>query len=252
MNKNGHSDKAAGETSAVPRNRILSNIPKATLERLRPNLKETRLVHHDALYRSDETVRRVYFIDAGMASLVQSMRDGRIVEVGIVGCDGVVGVNALFGIKSALLDTMVQMPGTGHSIAPKVLTAEATRCPHLATLLQGFVHLEMSMIAQTAACNRLHDLEQRCCRWLLIAHDNAVGDNFPLTHEFLAMMLGMRRPGVTIAMRGLQKAGYVRYTRGHVTITDRKGLERGSCECYATVRAHTDALFKTAARATRQ
>ena len=242
------STESSGKGPA-PGNRILRTVSQMTMERLEPHLTKTELAHHAVLYRADARIRRIHFIDRGLASLVQTMRDGRVVEVGTIGIDGVMGVHAAFGIYDALLDAMVQIPGQARSIAPDILMKESARCSDLSLLLRGCIHLRTAQIAQTAACNRLHDLDQRCCRWLLIAHDNAGSDSFPLTHEFLAMMLGVRRPGVSIAMKGLQESGYVRYARGHVTVVDRGGLERASCECYATIRSRTDALFRAAARA---
>lgn len=219
-------------------------LPKATFDRLAPHLVALPLPHHTVLFRARDEVRRVYFIDQGMVSLIQGMKDGRTVEVGAIGTEGAVGSNAVFGVSDALLETMVQMPGRARAVAPEILAEEARRCHVLSSLLQGIVHIEVAQIAQTAACNRLHGLEQRCCRWLLTAHDNAGSDEFPLTQEFLAMMLGVRRPGVTVAARSLQQAGYIRYRRGLIEITDRKGLERASCECYAAIRAQSDELFR--------
>lgn len=219
-------------------------LPRATFDRLARHLVALPLLHHTVLFRARAEVRRVYFIDQGMVSLIQGMKDGRTVEVGAIGTEGAVGSNAVFGVSDALLETMVQMPGRARAVAPDVLAEEARRCHVLSSLLQGIVHIEVAQIAQTAACNRLHSLEQRCCRWLLTAHDNGGSDTFPLTQEFLAMMLGVRRPGVTVAARSLQQSGYIRYHRGQIEITDRKGLERASCECYAAIRAQSDALFR--------
>jgi CRP-like cAMP-binding protein len=115
--------------------------------------------------------------------------------------------------------------------------------PAVNKLLQGYMHVAEQQLAQTAACNRLHTLEQRCCRWLLTAHDSVRSDTFPLTHEFLAMMLGVQRPGVSITAAILQKAGFIHYTRGRVTITDRAGLEASACECYDVIRDQFDRLF---------
>lgn len=234
----------ASSGPVAPGNRILNALPRTTLERLRPDLTEVQLPHHEALFHPGERVRHVYFIDQGLISLVQSMNDGRTVEVGAIGTEGAIGSNAVFGIGRAPLETIVQMQGCARSIAINRLADEMKICPRLSALLQGIAHLQIAQIAQTAGCNRLHGLEQRCCRWLLIAHDNADGDTFPLTQEFLAMMLGVQRPGVTIAARSLQQAGYIRYSRGRITITDRKGLEGAACECYATIRRQCDALFE--------
>lgn len=236
------------ETDAAPGNRILRTLPDATRKRLAPHLHAVPLVAHNPIYHLDDPIKRIYFVDHGMISLVQSMHDGRTVEVGTIGVDGLTGSNTLFGIDTAILDTMVQMSGTGHSIAPDVLVAEAQRCPVLSMLLHAAAHLQVAQIAQTAACNRLHSLEQRCCRWLLTAADNAGAAQFSLTHDFLAMMLGVQRPGVTLTARALQDEGYIRYSRGRVTVLDRTRLEAKSCECYATIRGRIDRMFEAAAK----
>lgn len=163
------------------------------------------------------------------------MQDGRTVEIGVVGTEGLTAAHAIFGIDTAILESVVQVPGSAHRISAKILRREAARSEPLRNLLQRYAHFAVSAIAQTAACNRLHSLEQRCCRWLLIAHDSARAATFSLTHEFLAMMLGVQRAGVSLTANALQKAGLIRYARGQVTVADRLGLEAVACECYATI-----------------
>jgi CRP-like cAMP-binding protein len=155
----------------------------------------------------------------------------------VVGIEGVTGVGVLFGVDTAVLETVVQIPGAAYRIGRAVAREAIAGSEALRGLLQRYAHFVIGQLAQTAACNRLHSLEERCCRWLLIAHDSARSDDFLLTHEFLAMMLGAQRPGVSLAASILQRAGLIRYTRGHVTIVDRPGLEAAACECYGAMRA---------------
>lgn len=234
-------------TNSEIRNRILRAISGETFDRLRPDLTEKRLDLHTPLCQLGAPVQHVWFLDYGMASLTHRMRDGRSVEVGVIGCDGVVGINAM---SSALFNVTTKMLGTGRSISPARLAAEAEHDPQLMALLRGHVHLQLMQIAQITACNRLHNLQRRCARWLLVAHDNAGEDKLPSVDEFLKMVLGSRRFAVTTAMHNLQQSGYIGYSRGCITITNRKGLERASCECYAAMREETDKVFHQVAQAT--
>jgi CRP-like cAMP-binding protein len=142
-----------------------------------------------------------------------------------------------------VLDAVVQIPGSAFRIERESLTRHLASDDALRTLILNYLRFAFSQVAQTAACNRLHSLEERCCRWLLTARDSAPSDVFPLTHEFLAMMLGVQRSGVTIAARVMKKAGLIGYSRGEVTILDRSGLESAACECYESLRAQLSALF---------
>lgn len=173
------------------------------------------------------------------------MLDGRTVEIGAVGNEGIAGASALLGIERAILESVVQVPGTAFRLGCHVVREEMERSVPLRKLVQKYAHFAVAQIAQTAACNRLHSMEERCCRWLLIAHDSARSDTFPLTHEFLAMMLGVQRSGVSLTASILQKAGFIRYDRGRVTIVDRSGLEATACECYAEVQAMAGQLLGT-------
>jgi CRP-like cAMP-binding protein len=224
-------------------NRILLALPRGVLPRIRPHLQPVNLPLGRIIYRADERMEKVYFINRGLVSLIRSMKDGRTVEIGAVGIEGLMGLDALYGLDIAPLECIVQLPGTAFCGSAAALRAEMTRSRSLQTLLQRYYHLMASQMAQTAACNRLHSLEQRCCRWLLIAHDSARSDTFPLTHEFLAMMLGVQRAGVSIAANALQQSGLIRYARGQMSVTDRQGLEAAACECYGTIRHVADRLF---------
>jgi CRP-like cAMP-binding protein len=225
-------------------NRLLLALPEAVSERIRPELEVVDLVRGEIIFHVDSPINHLYFVDRGLISLVKTMQDGRTVEIGAVGLEGVTGSEALFGITSAMLESIVQIPGTAFRIASGVMRKEMARSEPLRALVQNYAHFAVGHLAQTAACNRLHSLEERCCRWLLIAHDSARSDTFPLTHEFLAMMLGVQRTGVSLTANILQRAGLIRYTRGIVTITDRQALEATACECYTAIHAQLDRLFE--------
>jgi CRP-like cAMP-binding protein len=232
-----------GVTHASVANRLLRALDEAAFEPIAPHLKRVDLKRGDIIYRSDALIEHVYFVEKGMVSLIKTMGDGRIVEIGAIGIEGVTGSNALFGVRVAILESIVQIEGAALRISCEALRAELVRSEALRGVMERYAHLAISQLAQTAACNRLHRLEQRCCRWLLIAHDSARADTFSLTHEFLAMMLGVHRAGVTLAAKELQSSGLITYARGRVTIEDRAGLEAAACECYPVMRAQADQLF---------
>ncbi len=219
-------------------NRILLSLPQATLRTLRPALEPVRLIRGQVVDHADGPVTHLYFVNRGLVSLVKTMKDGRTVEIGAIGIEGITDPNALFGvIDNAIMEAVVQIPGTAFRIRRDFLRHQVERDDALRAKMQQYMHFFVNQIVQHAACNRLHSLEERCCRWLLTAHDNALSDTFSLTHEFLAMMLGVQRAGVSIAAKLLQRAHLIQYRRGEVTITDRSGLEEASCECYAAIQA---------------
>ena len=230
------------------RNRLLRALPSSTLERLRPALFPISMARGDAIDHVDGAIENLYFVNRGFVSLVKTMHDGRSVEVGGVGIEGLTDPNSLYGIETAVLDTVVQLPGAAFRIRRESLMQEMASDPALSRLMQDYSRFAYSQLAQTAACNRLHSLEERCCRWLLIAHDNALQDTFPLTHEFLAMMLGVQRSGVSIAASALRKAKLIDYRRGEVAILDRKGLEDGACECYASIQTELERIYASRPR----
>jgi CRP-like cAMP-binding protein len=228
---------------------MLRAMPQAVFGRLRPKLDLIKLSRRDVIYEADAPIQHVYFLDEGLISYVKAMQDGRVVEIGAVGIEGMTGANAILGIETAIFEAVVQVPGTAQRLDRKILQDEIARNEDARVLVQRYLHFTISELGQTAACNRLHSLEERCCRWLLIAHDSARSDVFPLTHEFLAMMLGVQRAGVSITASILQRAGFISYKRGRVTIVDRPGLEATACECYAATRAQLDQLFRPSVRA---
>jgi CRP-like cAMP-binding protein len=232
------SDKRDGVTS-----RLLLSLPKASFDRIWPALELHDAAKGDVVTRVDRPIEYIYFVNRGLISLVKTMQDGRTVEISAVGTEGVTDPHAVFGSDKAALDSIIQIPGTVFRVRREAVRCLAAEDAGLRAVLENYGRFFMSQLAQTAACNRLHSLEERCCRWLLMAHDSALSDAFPLTHEFLAMMLGVQRAGVSIAARALQQAGLIDYRRGMVTITDRAGLEDTACECYGVMQAELDKLF---------
>lgn len=224
-------------------NRMLAALPPQTRQRLLARLEPVTLTSGQVIYRPEAPIEHTYFITRGLVSLVKSMSDGRTVEIGAIGVEGITGPDALFGIPNALLECIVRVPGTALRMRPDALRQEMARCEVLRTLVAHFVQAIISQISQTAACNRLHSLEQRCCRWLLIAHDSAAGTSFHLTHEFLATLLGAQRAGVSLKVNAMQKDGLITYRRGEMTVLDREGLLEASCECYGVIRKQLDSIF---------
>ncbi len=216
------------------KNRILSSLPKSDLNRISPLLTPIALEQQQTLL--DGETEHCYFVEQGIASIVVTVEDGTTVEVGIVGIDGVVGLPILLGSPRIPGRTFVQIAGSGLRIASKDLKAEFERNGPLREHLQRYLLAFFVQTAQTAACNRLHTIEERLARWLLSCRDRMETDELRLTHEFLGQMLGAPRTTVTMAAGILQKAGMINYSRGVVTIKDRPMLEESACECYAIVR----------------
>lgn len=234
--------RTVSELSGIA-NRLLLALPESTLRRIRPMLIPVLLEKGEILDRLEDPIEQMYFVNRGLVSVVKTMRDGRIVEIGTVGIEGVTDPNALFGMERAVLETMVQIPGSAFAVKIDHLRNEMARDSVLRVMMERYARFAYGQIAQTAACNQLHSLERRCARWLLVAHESALSDAFPLTHEFLAMMLGVRRVGVTLVANALKKAGLIDYARGQVTVLDRPGLQKAACECYSDRLNDLDRLF---------
>ncbi len=212
-------------------NRLLDAMPPENLESLRPHLEPTDLVLAEAVPPGEH----VYFPLAGLISVVATMADGTAVEVGMSGREGMYSISAILSEDAPFQAAMVQLPGHALRLKARLLRQEMDAEKAVRTLMLHYSLAFVSAVAQSAACNRLHLLEQRCARWLLACRDRAEGDTFPMTHEFLAMMLGVRRPGVTLAAQALQEHGLITYNHGTMTVLDRQGLERATCECYGTI-----------------
>jgi CRP-like cAMP-binding protein len=225
-------------------NRLLACLPPSTLARLAPELETVPIRVGEVLHRVGRPVEHVYFPHSGMGSIVTLLRRSMNVEAATIGNEGVLGVSYVLGDALATEETMIQMPGEAARLRVQVLRAEFDRDEVLRTVLLRYTQLLMGQIAQGSACNRVHSVEARCARWLLSTHDRVAGNEFPLTHEFLAMMLGVRRAGVSVAQHRLQQDGLIRYGRGTVTVMDRRGLENAACECYGVVRQRFDRFYE--------
>ena len=235
--------RASGGALGTERNRLLRALPPADYAWLEPHLKSVALTHKQVLAAQNEPFRHVYFIETAVVSVTNDVRGGTV-EVGTIGNEGVAGLSVFLDVNAIPSQTFVQIPGEAKRMAAEIFAAGADERPGLRRVLHRYTQAFLTQVAQTAACNRAHELQERCARWLLMTHDRVGGaDTFPLTHEFLSFMLGVRRAGVTVAAGTLQKAGLIRYTRGKVTVLDRAGLEDASCECYGIVHQHFQRLL---------
>ena len=223
-----------------PANRILSALPPEEFERLRPKLREVGLKAGKIIFDAEEPINDVYFINGGIVSWLATLEDGNTVEAGVIGPEGIAGMAVLLGASSTPNQGLVQADLQASKISSGDLITEFRKGGELNRLILRFVHSMFIQVAQTAACNRLHTLDQRLARWLLMTHDRIVGDSFPLTQEFLSRMLGVRRAGVSVAANSLRQDGFIDYHRGDIRILDRDGLENLSCECYEIVKQEYD------------
>jgi CRP-like cAMP-binding protein len=225
-------------------NRLLAALSSDELERLRPLLTTTQpLAHGLVMEVRHRAATHVYFPWSGVCSLTTVMLDGALVEVGTIGNEGLVGMSVYFGGQPTDLETVVQVEGAGASVMRAgTFVAEMERRGPLYQLVRRYSQALLALMTRSVACNALHDVDARCARWLLMTHDRVTGDAFSLTHEYLASMLGVRRPTVTLVLRKLQQKGLIRAARGRITVARRRGLEALSCECYGVVRTHFDRL----------
>lgn len=235
---------AGPESARVgPQNRLLKLLPLKDYERLRPHLQPVEFEYKLSLYRANEPIEFVQFIETGVASLVNTMKNGNSAEVGTIGNEGMVGLPVIFGDSQAPTSVYMQVAGHGLQMKAKIFWQEMQSSASLRTVMLHYAHAFFNQVAQSAACNTFHFLERRCSRWLLMTQDRMQSNEFTLTQEFLAMMLGVQRPGVTLAAGELQRAGLIQYTRGNVKILDRAGLMKRSCECYAVSKREFDRLL---------
>jgi len=229
--------------SFTPRpNRILAALPAADQARLEPDLTREPLAFEQTLYRAEERITRVYFPESGVCSLTLTMEDGRTVEVGTVGYEGIVGLPLVFGAAISPSAVICQVQGQALVMTADAFSREMRAHGALFMAAAAYAQVFNLLTMQSAACNRLHSVEERLGRWLLMTRDRLGTDRFPLTQQFIAYMLGVHRPSVTLVARTLQKAGLIQYERGIVTILDVPGLESATCECYRAVNAHFDSI----------
>ena len=217
MTERGRAVAASRKAADPPANRLLGLLPPKDYARLRPHLRRIPLEYRQSLYRAHKPIEFVYFIETGVGSLVNTMANGQASEVGTIGNEGVVGLPLLLGDDRAPTTVYIQVPGVGLRMKAALFKKELARSASMRTVMLHYAHAFFNQVAQSAACNQFHSIEQRCCRWMLMTHDRMQSDEFLLTQEFLAMMLGVQRTGVTAAAGALQRAGLIRYRRGNVT-----------------------------------
>jgi CRP-like cAMP-binding protein len=232
-------------------NRLLSLLSDTDYERLRPHLSTVAFDYRKSLYEASRPIEHVYFPVDGVASLVITTADGSSAEVGTIGSEGMVGLPVCLGDRDAPSSVYVQVPGTALGMDARIFHDELEYRPTLNLIMLRYAHAFFNQVAQSAACAHLHKVEQRCCRWLLMTRDRMPSGDFLLTHEFLGMMLGVRRTTVTDVMGRLQRAGLIRYRRGHVTILDHEALLHRACECYEISKLEFDRLLGDTAMAPR-
>jgi CRP-like cAMP-binding protein len=228
-------------------NWLLDALPDADYERLRDDLKPVSFVLGDVIYESGGQIDHVYFPTTFHVSLLYTMINGVTAEMGLVGNEGVVGIALFMGGETTPNRAVVQGAGQALMLPAKAMQLEFTRGGEFQRLLLRYTQALITQISQTAVCNRLHSVQQRLCRWLLMTHDRTHSDKLQMTQEFISNMLGVRREGVTLAAGGLQELGLISYVRGHIKIVDRPGLETCTCECYAVVKAEHNRLSLLAA-----
>jgi len=223
-------------------NKILLSISDSDYSSLRPHLEYVSLPNHLVLHEAGGKVEFAYFPNRGLISLVVVMKDGKTAEAGIVGNEGFTGTPAAVGLSRSPLQAVVLITGDGFRVEVGALQKTLEAAPDLQLMLNRYALIRGMQVAQTAACNRLHDIEQRLARWLLMTQDRVDAGLLPITHDFLATMLGTDRPTVSLAAGVLQRKKLIEYTRGAVEIVNRKKLEDSACECYGVIRQYDGEL----------
>jgi CRP-like cAMP-binding protein len=227
-------------------NILLRQLTGEERARLGAHFEELPILFKQTLFEQNGLVDYVYFPESGVISLVTELENGESIETGIVGKEGFVGLPAVLGAARASGRAFCQIPGRALRLPTAVIAAERERSSSWFRLLLRYVNFISAMAAQAAACNRMHNVDARMCRWLLMMRDRVEEDDFPLTQEFLARMLGVARPTVNIAGATLQRAGFIKYTRGRIVILDRSGMESAACECYERIKQEmTNSLIRS-------
>lgn len=232
------------ELSRPVGNRLLAALPREDYGRLLPQLQPIDVALGEVIYESGGQLDYIYFPTTCVVSLLYTMEKGLTAEMGLAGSDGVVGVALFLGGETTPNRAVAQIGGGAFRMKAKVLRDEFKRGGSLQLLLLRYTQALITQISQTAVCNRLHSVEQRLARWLLLCHDRVNSDELQMTQEFISNMLGGRRESVTVAAGHLHDAGLVHYARGHIKILDRNGLEAAVCECYRVVKEEFDRLFR--------
>jgi CRP-like cAMP-binding protein len=223
-------------------NRVLLAAPDNEYQLMRPDLTYVDLPHHLSLHEPTQSIEFVYFPNRGMVSQVVVTKDGRTVEVGVVGSEGYVGAGLAVGLTRSSVREVIQIAGDGFRMMGNALERILRSAPQLQMILSRHSGLQAMQVAQTAACNRLHDIEQRLSRWLLMTQDRVKLGVLPITHDFIATMMGTDRSTVSLVASVLQKKGIIEYVRGAVKIVNRRRLEKTACECYGVIQQFEDDL----------
>jgi len=230
--------------SSLDENVILRGFDPMALSSFRRHARPVKLSVRECIYEPERPIRHVYFPLDCVLSIVTQLRNGDQIEVGTIGREGMSAFPLVFGATSTANDCYCQVPGSAVAIETDHFHELHAANEGFRRLLDRYLQAYVNMLGQLAACNRLHSVQERCARWLLLSHDRVHRDTIPLTHEYLAMMLGTGRSGVTIAAGMLQQAGFIRYGHGNITILDRLGLEGSSCECYDVAREQFAGLLR--------
>lgn len=225
-------------------NRLLRHLPPDELARMEPDLQRVTLEDGLTLSESGATLAHVWFPETAVISMVVHAEDGSTVEAATIGNEGLVGLSAYLGVPPPPQRVFTQIPGEAIRMPVPAFREEVSRSGALQAAIGRFIQTLLVQMAQSVACNRLHPVEERCARWLAQTHDRVEGDRFHLTQQFMAEMLGVHRPSVTVAAGLLQRAGFIRYRRGIVEVLDREGLEAAACECYRVIRDEIDRLVE--------
>jgi len=233
------------EASPQPVNRLLAALPDSEYQRLVPHLERVPLLVKQVLHKACESIEYVYFPHRAIVSLISTPEEGSNIEVGLVGNEGIVGIPAVLGDNIATITAIVQLADSGMRMEASLLKTEFGRGGVLQSLLLRYTQALYALASQNAACNRLHQLDERLARWLLLVCDGVGSNQLPLTHEFISQMLGVRRATVTEAANRLQQAGLIRYHRGRITILNRQKLEVASCSCYEIIKGEYARLLGT-------
>jgi CRP-like cAMP-binding protein len=233
------------DKSATYTNRLLNLVSPKEARALKPHLESKILAQQLILYEPNKPIEHVYFVTHGVVSLVKKLDTGETIEIATVGPEGMIGTTLALGSETTDNRAIVQVPGEALCMKASTFKRVLKEAPNLHRLLLRYALALLNQIAQSAACNRVHSVDERCARWLLMTHDRVKEDTFSLTQEFLAQMLGVHRPTVSIAASMLQKAGLIRYVRGTIEITDRKGLEKASCGCYRSITKEYERLLNS-------
>ena len=228
------------------KNLLLARLPRDVYARIEPDLKAVSLAHGEVLHRPGEEIRDLYFPTTCMISITITMGEGRTVEAGAIGRREVVGINAFMGGRETTqTEYIVQIVGDALRIDAAPMKEEFNRNTEMRDVMLKYTQAMIAQISQNVGCNRIHGIDERCARWLLEVRERVEMDEFPLTHEFIAEMLGVRRAGVTESALRLKEQGLIEYTRGHIQIIDVPGLEAASCECYVVLKEEYDRLLGT-------